>query len=79
MTYPLTQIELQEPDGSLLELSTVSDLVNAMRGKFSGDQRFFFPKEMLNPGNNAPELFQPTYDEFGSYIQNNQLIQPKES
>lgn len=77
ITHPLTQIELQEPDGTLLELSTVSDLVNAIRGKFTGDQRFFFPKELLNPGDDAPEIFQPIYDEFSSYIQNNQLIQPK--
>jgi len=79
VTHPLTQIELQEPDGSLRELSTVSDLVNAIRGKFTGDQRFFFPKEMLNPGNDAPEIFQPIFDEFGGYIQNDQLIDRKKS
>lgn len=77
--HPRTQIEIQQPDGSLLELSTVSDLVNALRGKFLGDQRFFFPKEMLNPGDDTPDLFQPTYDAFRSYIQNNQLIHPKEN
>ncbi|HIW71396.1 MAG TPA: HD domain-containing protein [Candidatus Levilactobacillus faecigallinarum] len=79
VAHPLTQIEIQQPDGSLLELSTLSDIINALRGKFTGDQRFFFPKEMLNPGDDTPELFQPTYDNFARYIQNNQLIHPKES
>lgn len=79
VTHPLTQIELQEPDGSLRELSTVSDLVNAIRGKFTGDQRFFFPKEMLNPGDDTPEIFQPIFDEFSSYIHNDQLVDLKDA
>mgnify|MGYP007028658223 CR=1 FL=1 len=39
-----TQIELQEKDGSLVELSKASQLVAALAGQTQGDQRFYFPK-----------------------------------
>ena len=57
----------------LVELSQVSTLVASVAGKEAGDQRFFFPKEMLVQHQNI-EIFQPIYDEFQSYIQNNHLI-----
>ncbi|KLD59877.1 hypothetical protein WP50_14835, partial [Lactiplantibacillus plantarum] len=69
------QIELQQKDGSLLELSTVSDLVRAITGKVSGDQRFFFPKEMLSK-NAENDLFKPIYQEFQQYILNDRLVVP---
>jgi HD superfamily phosphohydrolase len=75
MKKPRTQIELQQKDGSLLELSTVSDLVRAITGKVSGDQRFFFPKEMLSK-NAENDLFKPIYQEFQQYILNDRLVVP---
>jgi len=73
MKKPRTQIELMQEDGSLVELSTVSDLVRAITGKVSGDQRFFFPKEMLSR-NAEVDLFDPIYEAFQKHIQNDRLI-----
>lgn len=66
---PRTQIELMQSDGSLVELSTVSDLVRAISGKVSRDERFFFPKEMLIDSNES--LFTDTFDAFQAHIKNN--------
>ncbi|WP_288529675.1 HD domain-containing protein [uncultured Secundilactobacillus sp.] len=77
MKKPLTQVELMQDDGHLVELSSVSALVNAITGKFSGDQRFFFPKEMLSKQSETVELFDPIYHEFQRYLHNDQLIQPQ--
>ena len=74
---PQTQIELIQPNGNLIELSQVSTLVASVSGKEAGDQRFFFPKEMLNEHKDI-EIFEPIYEEFQSYIQNNHIINPKE-
>ena len=73
---PQSQIELIQPDGELVELSTVSTLVKSVAGKEAGDERFFFPKEMLSNHGDI-EIFQPVYDEFQSYIKNNHLIDPQ--
>ncbi|WP_283582828.1 HD domain-containing protein [Limosilactobacillus difficilis] len=72
---PQTQIELRQPDGSQVELSQVSTLVASVSGKEAGDQRFFFPREMLSQ--EGDELFQPLYDEFQSYLKNNHLVDPR--
>ncbi|MBD8086682.1 HD domain-containing protein [Limosilactobacillus sp. c11Ua_112_M] len=74
---PQTQIELIQPNSNLIELSQVSTLVASVSGKEAGDQRFFFPKEMLNEHQDI-EIFEPIYEEFQSYIQNNHIINPKE-
>jgi HD superfamily phosphohydrolase len=66
---PRTQIELMQADGSLVELSSASDLVRAISGKVSSDERFFFPKEMLT--NNAENLFADTFKAFQAHIKNN--------
>lgn len=71
-TQPQTQIELIQPDGELVELSTVSTLVKSVSGKEAGDHRFFFPKEMLSTSNDL-ELFAPYYEEFQSHIKNNHV------
>lgn len=71
-SQPQTQIELIQPDGELVELSTVSTLVKSVSGKEAGDQRFFFPKEMLSQSNDL-ELFTPYYEEFQSHIKNNHI------
>lgn len=34
-----------------MELATVSPLVAALAGQSQGDERFYFPKEMLDQGN----------------------------
>jgi len=73
MKKPRTQIELMQEDGSLVELSTVSDLVRAITGKVSGDRRFFFPKEMLSRTAEV-DLFDPIYQAFQQHIQNDRLI-----
>ncbi|MCI1974692.1 MAG: HD domain-containing protein [Limosilactobacillus sp.] len=75
---PQTQIELIQPNGKLIELSQVSTLVASVSGKEAGDQRFFFPKEMLNEHQDI-EIFEPIYEEFQSYIQNNHVVNPKEN
>lgn len=71
---PKTQIEIMQSDGTLEELSSLSPLVAAISGKFSGDERFYFPKEML--ANSDIELFQPIYQEFKRYINNGSLQKP---
>ncbi|KRL06213.1 HD domain-containing protein [Liquorilactobacillus oeni] len=70
------QIELMRDDGSLVELSAVSRLVNSITGKFSGDERFFFPKEMLS-SNEEPEVFTPIYQKFQKYLKNRWVVDPK--
>lgn len=73
-----TQIELMQKDGSLVELATVSPLVAALAGKSQGDERFYFPKEMLDQGNKKHyDLFDETYREFSSYIHNGALVLKK--
>lgn len=44
-----TQIEILRNDGTLIELSQVSQLVAALAGQEQGDERFFFPKKWLIP------------------------------
>jgi len=63
---PRTQIEMIRKDGSLAELSHLSPLVAALAGTRYGDNRFYFPKEMLE----ANGLFSKQVEEFTSYITN---------
>lgn len=44
-----TRIELMQKDGSTKELSEVSQIVQAIKGRQIGDKRFFFPKELIKP------------------------------
>ncbi len=74
-TKKADQIELMQDDGSLVELSAVSSLVSAITGKFSGDERFFFPKEMLSSSED-PEVFTPIYQAFQHYLKNRWVIIP---
>ena len=63
---PRTQIEIFQKDGSLAELSTLSPLVQALTGTRHGDNRFYFPKEML-----ADEgIFASQNQTFISHIRN---------
>ncbi|AYW46958.1 hypothetical protein C7K38_00375 [Tetragenococcus osmophilus] len=70
-----TQIELQQNDGTLVELSQVSPLVAALAGQEQGDHRFYFPKEMIEERlQNNYDLFGETYQSFASHIHNGELI-----
>ncbi|UQS82311.1 HD domain-containing protein [Bombilactobacillus folatiphilus] len=68
---PQTPIELMQPDGTLRELSKVSPLVSALNGRLSGDQRFYFPKEMLADSHTS--TFPDVLRQFQSHINNNSL------
>lgn len=70
---PKTQIEIIQPDGSLIELSLLSDIVAAISGKMTGDERFFFPKEMLTTEKTG-NLFAASYQAFQNHILNGTLI-----
>ena len=65
-----TQIELMEYDGTLIELSKQSALVRALAGEIHGDERFYFPKEMLTSDDN---LFSDIYKQFQGYIHNGKI------
>ncbi|WP_125761952.1 HD domain-containing protein [Companilactobacillus hulinensis] len=67
-----TQIEIMRDDGSLIELSTISGLVNALTGKISGDERFYFPKSMLIE--HPDDIFSNAYVEFQEHIHNDEII-----
>lgn len=69
---PRTQIELVLSDGSHRELSQLSALVASIKGRASLDQRFFFPKEMLNNG--PDDLFYQVHQNFRSLIKNDTFI-----
>lgn len=73
---PQTQIELVQPNGDFVELSQVSTLVASVSGREAGDQRFFFPKEMLEKHQDI-EVFEPIYEQFQSYIENNHIMIPR--
>lgn len=73
-----TQIEIIKPDGKLVELSKMSPLVAALAGQTQGDERFYFPKEMLTPNQQQLDLFDETYQEFDRYIRNGALSTPEE-
>ncbi|MGX6961595.1 HD domain-containing protein [Vagococcus xieshaowenii] len=68
-----TQIELMEYDGTLIELSKQSSLVRALAGEIHGDERFYFPKEMLTQSDN---LFNDIYRMFQCYIHNGKITKP---
>lgn len=72
---PRTQIELMQKDQSLVELSAISPLVKSITGKVSGDERLFFPREMLD-SDKQNDLFSPVYADFNRYIHNDQVVAP---
>lgn len=72
---PRTQIELIQPAGELVELSTQSALVEAMTGRVFGNARFFFPREMMSE-HAVDDVMAPLYNEFQRYVHNETLIAP---
>lgn len=73
--YPRTQIEMMEKDGTLIELSQLSALVAALAGQTYGDERFYFPKEML--ADPKESLFATDFETFQSYIHNGRVRAPE--
>ncbi|GFH39950.1 HD domain-containing protein [Lactococcus insecticola] len=65
-----TQIEIMQKDGSLTELSELSSLVKALSGTTHGDNRFYFPREILK----ADTLFKSEQEAFTSYINNDYFL-----
>ena len=70
-----TQIEMIQEDGTLIELSQLSDLVRTLSGTIHGDRRFYFPREMLT----SEGLFADSKTNFQSYISNKRFKAPKEA
>ena len=69
---PRTQIDIIQKDGSIAELSSQSTLVKALSGTIHGDQRFYFPKEMLI----TTDLFADDKRQFNHFISNGHLTPP---
>ena len=65
-----TQIEIIQKDGSLAELSSLSPIVQSLTGTRQGDNRFYFPKEMLTDAG----LFNENSQAFLSYMKNDTFI-----
>uniref|UniRef100_UPI00351D5C4F oligopeptide/dipeptide ABC transporter ATP-binding protein n=1 Tax=uncultured Ligilactobacillus sp. TaxID=2837633 RepID=UPI00351D5C4F len=75
--HPYTRSLLRsmpQSDDKQEELSEVSPLVKAVTDKELGDERFFFPKQMLGTPEEQQEIFQPYYQEFLQHIKNDRLI-----
>lgn len=71
-----TQIELQENDGSLVELAQVSPLVAALAGQGQGDHRFYYPKEMVDQTVQTNyDLLEETYQAFNKHLLNGALVE----
>lgn len=68
-----TQIELIQKDGSLVELSKVSQLVAALAGQGQGDARFYYPKEMTQVTSHD-SLFAEFYEAFARHVRNGKLV-----
>lgn len=68
---PKSQIMIIQADGSLSELSSLSALVASISGKLTGDDRFYFPKEMLK--SQTTDVFAKSYATFQSYLINDQI------
>ncbi len=61
--HPRTQIELMDHNGHLIELSSVSHLVASITGRAGGDERLYFPKEMIELSKEV-NLFQNELEHF---------------
>jgi len=70
-----TQIELIYPDGELIELASASELVKAIAGKSTGDERFYFPNEMLaSDSSDNYTLFEDSIKSFNDSIKNGAIM-----
>lgn len=70
-----TQIEFMQKNGEIIELSEVSAIVSSLTGKFRGDERLYFPREITHGfSQEGINLFDNLADEFRSYIENDEVI-----
>ncbi|MFC3928418.1 HD domain-containing protein [Streptococcus caprae] len=67
---PRTQIEIIQKDGTILELSQLSPLVQTLAGTKHGNSRYYFLKDMLE----ANDLFAAEKQSFISHIRNDRLV-----
>lgn len=70
---PRTQIEILQKNGRVAELSSLSPLVSSLSGSSFGDQRFYFPKEMLQ----RDDLFVADKEVFLSCVSNGHFASVK--
>jgi HD superfamily phosphohydrolase len=70
LANPRTQIEIMQKDGTLTELSELSSLVKSLTGTAHGDNRFYFPREILNP----QTRFKAEQEAFASHIRNDHFL-----
>lgn len=70
-------IELIYQDGTIAELSQVSEIVQSLTGKFRGDERLYVPREFLDdPEQSEVTIFDPLVSEFRESIHNGAVIHP---
>ena len=70
---PRTQIEIVQKNGELAELSSLSPIVQSLAGSRHGDNRFYFPKEMLNQNS----IFTNIIQQFSHLIENDHFTPDK--
>lgn len=70
---PRTQIEIVQKNGELAELSSLSPIVQSLAGSRHGDNRFYFPKEMLKQNS----IFTNIIQQFSHLIENDHFTPDK--
>ena len=70
---PRTQIEIVQKNGELAELSSLSPIVQSLAGSRHGDNRFYFPKEMLKQNS----IFTNIIQQFSKLIENDHFTPDK--
>ena len=70
---PRTQIEIVQKNGELAELSSLSPIVQSLSGSRHGDNRFYFPKEMLKQNS----IFTSIIQQFSHLIENDHFTPDK--
>lgn len=73
-------ITLIQPNGDLIDLSEASPIVQILSDHLHGNDRLYVPRDLLR--NNPPpqqslEIFEKVYQEFQSYLVNNQIKNEK--
>ncbi|MGO2696461.1 MAG: hypothetical protein ACTH9Z_05795, partial [Bavariicoccus seileri] len=63
-----TQIELIQKNGEHIELSKASEVVATIAGKARGDERFYFPREVIKSDTLSDDLFADDQFEFQTIV-----------
>ncbi len=63
-----TQIELIQKNGEHIELSKASEVVATIAGKARGDERFYFPREVVKSDTLSDDLFADDQFEFQTIV-----------